>query len=238
MCQTRKLPHDFKIISGGVSSQAHAKMLNKVKGTNEINDMNEIKETDGTNDMNEIKGTDGIKNTNETNGISESENVASAEKRKPVANIVLVEPEIPPNTGNISRTCAITGAKLHLVKPLGFKIDDKSVKRAGLDYWDHLNLEIHESLEAFLEKYGHNKLYLATTHGGVCYSDLEYEEGCFILFGKETAGLPKDLIAAHPDTAIRIPMGNHPDLRSLNLSNSAAIILYEVLRQTGFPGLV
>lgn len=153
-------------------------------------------------------------------------------------HIVLVEPEIPPNTGNISRTCAITGAKLHLVKPLGFSIDDKHVKRAGLDYWDHLDLEIHENLQAFLEKYGDQKLFLATTHGDVCYADVDYPEGCFILFGKETAGLPKDLIAAHPDTAVRVPMGNHPDLRSLNLSNSVAVVLYEALRQHGFPGLV
>ncbi|MGN1350463.1 MAG: tRNA (cytidine(34)-2'-O)-methyltransferase [Anaerovoracaceae bacterium] len=153
-------------------------------------------------------------------------------------HIVLVEPEIPPNTGNISRTCAITGAKLHLVKPLGFSIDDKHVKRAGLDYWDHLDLEIHESLQAFLEKYGNEKLFLATTHGSVCYTDVIYPEGCFILFGKETAGLPRDLIAAHPDTAVRVPMGDHPDLRSLNLSNSVAVVLYEALRQHGFPGLV
>ena len=161
-----------------------------------------------------------------------------SESKEPLINIVLVEPEIPPNTGNISRTCAITGAKLHLVKPLGFSIDDKHVKRAGLDYWDHLDMEIHESLDDFLEKYGDRKLFLDTTHGGVCYADVMYEAGCFILFGKETAGLPKDLIAAHPDTAVRIPMGDHPDLRSLNLSNSAAIVLYEALRQHGFPGLV
>lgn len=153
-------------------------------------------------------------------------------------HIVLVEPEIPPNTGNISRTCAITGAKLHLVKPLGFSIDDKHVKRAGLDYWEHLDLEVHESLQEFLDKYGNEALFLATTHGAVCYTDVTYPEECFILFGKETAGLPKDLIAAHPDTAVRVPMGNHPDLRSLNLSNSVAVVLYEALRQHGFPGLV
>jgi tRNA (cytidine/uridine-2'-O-)-methyltransferase len=157
---------------------------------------------------------------------------------KPLINIVLVEPEIPPNTGNISRTCAITGARLHLVKPLGFSTDDKHVKRAGLDYWDHLDLEMHESLHDFLDKYGNEKLFLATTHGGVCYTDVEYTQGSFILFGKETAGLPKDLIAAHPETAVRIPMGDHPDLRSLNLSNSVAVVLYEALRQMGFPGLV
>ena len=159
-------------------------------------------------------------------------------KEEPLFNVVLVEPEIPPNTGNIARTCAITGVKLHLVKPLGFQIDDKHVKRAGLDYWSHLDMEIHESLEDFLKKYGDRDLFLATTHGGVCYTDVAYTPGSFILFGKETAGLPKDFIAAHPDTAVRIPMGNHLDLRSLNLSNSVAIVLYEALRQQGFPGLV
>ncbi len=160
------------------------------------------------------------------------------EEKKHLFHVVLVEPEIPPNTGNISRTCAITGTKLHLVKPLGFSIDSKAVKRAGLDYWDHLDLEIHESLQDFLEKYGDRKLYLATTHGGVRYTDVEYEAGGFILFGKETAGLPKELIAQHPDTAVRIPMGPDPDLRSLNLSNSAAVLLYEALRQHDFPGLL
>ena len=160
------------------------------------------------------------------------------EEKEYLFHVVLVEPEIPPNTGNISRTCAITGLKLHLVKPLGFSIDDRSVKRAGLDYWDHLDLEVHESLNAFLEKYGSRRLYLATTHGGVRYTDVSYEKGSFLLFGKETAGLPKDLIAQHPDTAVRIPMGSDPDLRSLNLSNSAAVLIYEALRQHDFPGLV
>jgi len=153
-------------------------------------------------------------------------------------NIVLVEPEIPPNTGNIARTCAITGTKLHLVKPLGFSIDSKMVKRAGLDYWDHTDLEVHESIDDFMEKYANESLYLATTHGGVRYTDVHFEAGSFILFGRETAGLPKDLIAANPERAIRIPMGNDPDLRSLNLSNAAAVVLYEALRQHGFPGLV
>lgn len=152
-------------------------------------------------------------------------------------NIVLVEPEIPPNTGNIARTCAITGAKLHLVKPLGFSIDDKHVRRAGLDYWKYLNLEVHENLNDFLKKYGEEKLFLATTHGSVCYSDVKYEPGSFIIFGKETAGLPKRFIAEHSDTAIRVPMGDNPDLRSLNLSNSVAVVLYEALRQHDFPGL-
>lgn len=153
-------------------------------------------------------------------------------------HVVLVEPEIPPNTGNIARTCAITGAKLHLVKPLGFSIDERSVKRAGLDYWDHLGVEIHESLDDFLEKYGDRKLYLATTHGKVRYTDVHYEKGSFILFGKETAGLPGEFIAAHPDTAVRVPMGRDESLRSLNLSNSVAVVLYEALRQHDFPNLI
>ena len=159
------------------------------------------------------------------------------EEKEWLFHVVLVEPEIPPNTGNIVRTCAITGMKLHLVKPLGFSIDDKAVKRAGLDYWDHLELEVHESLGEFLEKYKDRKMYLATTHGGVRYTDVRYERGSFLLFGKETAGLPKELIARHPDAAVRIPMGKNPDLRSLNLSNSAAILIYEAMRQHDFPGL-
>ena len=159
------------------------------------------------------------------------------EEKEWLFHVVLVEPEIPPNTGNIARTCAITGMKLHLVKPLGFSIDDKAVKRAGLDYWDHLELEVHESLGEFLEKYKDRKMYLATTHGGVRYTDVRYERGSFLLFGKETAGLPNELIARHPDAAVRIPMGKNPDLRSLNLSNSAAILLYEAMRQHDFPGL-
>lgn len=153
-------------------------------------------------------------------------------------HVVLVEPEIPANTGNISRTCALTGARLHLVEPLGFSIDDRMLKRAGLDYWDHLDLEVHHSLEEFLEKYGEERMYFATTHGSVRYTDVSYEPGSFILFGKETKGLPKDLIASHPHTAVRVPMGNDPDLRSLNLSNSVAIILYEALRQIDFPDLI
>ena len=127
---------------------------------------------------------------------------------------------------------------MHLVKPLGFSIEDKMLKRAGLDYWDKLDIEVHESLDAFLEKYGDQPLFLATTHGGVCYTEAEYPPGAFILFGPETRGLPKDLIAANPDTSVRIPMGNDPALRSLNLSNSVAIMVYEVLRQHGFPGLL
>ena len=150
-------------------------------------------------------------------------------------HVVLVEPEIPPNTGNIARSCAITGAKLHLVKPLGFSIDDAALKRAGLDYWPYVELEVHESLQAFMEKYGDRPLYLATTKGGTYYTDVAYENDAMLLFGRETAGLPRDFIAAHADRAIRIPMSQNTKLRSLNLSNSAAIILFEALRQFGFP---
>ena len=153
-------------------------------------------------------------------------------------NIVLVEPEIPANTGNISRTCALTGTKLHLVEPLGFSISDRMLKRAGLDYWDHLNVEVHKSLAAFMDKYGDRKMYFATTHGKNRYTDVEYEAGSYIVFGKETRGLPKELIEAHVDRTIRIPMGDDPSLRSLNLSNTVAIVLYEALRQRGFPGMI
>ena len=152
-------------------------------------------------------------------------------------NIVLVEPEIPQNTGNIARTCAATGSRLHLVKPLGFSLDDRYLKRAGLDYWPYVDVTVYENLDDFMEQHGEEKLYLATTKGGKFHTDVTYEDGSYILFGKETAGLPKDFIAEHADTAVRIPMGQEVNLRSLNLSNSAAIILYEALRQQGFPGL-
>lgn len=152
-------------------------------------------------------------------------------------NIVFVEPEIPPNTGNIARTCAATDTRLHLVKPLGFSIDDKQVKRAGLDYWPYVDLEIHESLDDFMRKYGDRRLWLATTKGGKMYADVKFEDGDFILFGRETKGLPRDFIAAHESKAIRIPMSENTRARSFNLSNSANIILFEALRQMGFPGL-
>ena len=152
-------------------------------------------------------------------------------------HIVFVEPEIPPNTGNIARTCAATGTTLHLVKPLGFRIDDKSVKRAGLDYWPFVKLEVHESLDDFMEKYGDRRLFLATTKGGRIYTEPEYQDGDMFLFGRETAGLPRDFIAEHADAAIRIPMSADTRLRSFNLANSANIILFEALRQLKFPGL-
>ena len=149
-------------------------------------------------------------------------------------NIVLYQPEIPPNTGNIARTCALTGLKLHLIKPLGFHIDDKSVKRAGLDYWHLLDLEVHESLDDFLLKYGNEEIYLSTTKATQYYTDVEYSDNCFIVFGKETAGLPDDLHKKYKSNEIKIPMRSHEDVRSLNLSNSVAIIAYEVIRQTNY----
>jgi len=156
-----------------------------------------------------------------------------------ILNIVMVEPEIPQNTGNIARTCAAIGAKLHLVKPLGFEITDKYLKRAGLDYWDKLEIKIHESLEEFLQKYNpeDNKMYFSTTKGKHCYSDIDYSKSdeVFILFGKETKGLPEELLKKYIQNTIRIPMKNN--LRSLNLSNSVAIVAYEVLRQIGFEKL-
>ena len=152
-------------------------------------------------------------------------------------NIVLVEPEIPPNTGNIARSCAATGSALHLVEPLGFKIDDTQVKRAGLDYWKHVNLTVHKSLDDFLRLYKDEKLYFASTKAKMRYTDVAYEDNCFILFGKETKGLPESLIFSNMETAIRIPMGLNKELRSLNLSNSVNIVLYEALRQLEFKGL-
>lgn len=155
-------------------------------------------------------------------------------------NVVLVEPEIPQNTGNIARTCAATDSKLHLVHPLGFDISEKQVKRAGLDYWDKVDIEEHASLEAFLEKYppSENNMYFLTTKGHKVYSEVDYSkfENVFIVFGKETKGLPEELLLNHLDTAIRIPMKK--DLRSLNLSNSAAIVVYEILKQANFNDLV
>ena len=154
-------------------------------------------------------------------------------------NVVMVEPEIPQNTGNIARTCAAIGAKLHLVHPLGFSIDDKYLKRAGLDYWDKLEIEEHSSLENFLSKYkpeDHN-MFFANKKSKRCYSDVNYSnmKEVFVLFGKETKGLPEDLLQKYMNRDIRIPM--RETLRSLNLSNSVAIIVYEILRQVNFDGL-
>ena len=152
-------------------------------------------------------------------------------------HVVLVEPEIPPNTGNIARTAAATDSVLHLVKPLGFSLDEKSLRRAGLDYWPYVTLEVHDSLEAFLEKYESRRMWLATTKGGKIYTEADFRDEDMILFGKETAGLPVDFIASRKEWAIRIPMSESTRLRSFNLSNAANIVLFEALRQLGFPGL-
>lgn len=150
-------------------------------------------------------------------------------------HIVLVEPEIPSNTGNISRTCAITGAPLHLVRPLGFSTDDKLLKRAGLDYWQYLDLYYHDSIEELWNQYPDARYFYCSTHAKHCYTDVKFHDGDFLVFGKETAGLPKALLAEHGDEAIRIPMGDGQ--RSLNLSNAVAIVLYEALRQNSFFGM-
>lgn len=152
-------------------------------------------------------------------------------------HIVLVEPEIPPNTGNIARSCAATDSVLHLVAPLGFSIDDRALKRAGLDYWPYVDLRLHESLEGFLEEYGGRTMYLATTKGTKYYTEIRYRDEDMLVFGRETRGLPKDFIAARKEYAIRIPMSENTRLRSFNLSNAANIVLFEALRQIGFPGL-
>lgn len=147
-------------------------------------------------------------------------------------NIVLHEPEIPANTGNIGRSCVAAGARLHLIEPLGFQVTEKEVKRAGLDYWDKLDLTCYKSYEDFMEKNPGAKVYMATTKAKHVYSDVHYEPDCFIMFGKESAGIPEEILVKHPDTCVRIPMVG--DIRSLNLSNAAAIVLYEALRQNNF----
>ena len=152
-------------------------------------------------------------------------------------HIVLVEPEIPPNTGNIARTCAATGTVLHLVEPLGFSIDDKSLRRAGLDYWPYVNVEVHPSLDEFLEQYSQHRMFLSTTKGTHLFTDFQYKDEDMFLFGRETAGLPRDFIQKHQEMTIRIPMSKDTRLRSFNLSNSANIVLFEALRQLGFPSL-
>ena len=150
-------------------------------------------------------------------------------------NLVLVEPEIPQNTGNVARTCAVTGAALHLVKPMGFEIDDRKLKRAGLDYWDKLDITYYDSLAQFLEINGGEELFFFSTKAKRAHSDIVYPEKCFLVFGKETAGLPKALVEENIERAVRIPMRS--ELRCLNLSNSVAVGAYEVLRQWGFPAL-
>ena len=149
-------------------------------------------------------------------------------------NIVLYKPEIPQNTGNIARTCVLTDSVLHLIKPLGFSIDDKAVKRSGLDYWKDLKLEVHESYEDFIAKYGDRRIFLATTHGGKFYSEESYEPGEFIMFGRESSGVPEEVHNAHK--GIRMPMIK-TSTRSLNLSNTVCAIAYEALRQMDFPNM-
>lgn len=149
-------------------------------------------------------------------------------------NIVLVEPQIPQNTGNISRTCAVTGARLHLVKPTGFTVTDKHLKRAGLDYWNELDITYYEGMEDFFAK-NSGSFYYFTTKGKHTYSDVKFPNDCYLIFGREDAGLPESLLVKNPDTCLRIPM--RPRLRSLNLSNAVAIAAYEVLRQWDFPDL-
>lgn len=150
-------------------------------------------------------------------------------------NIVLVEPQIPQNTGNISRTCAVTGAKLHLVRPLGFEVSDKHLKRAGLDYWDKLDITYYDNLADFFEKNKNGNFFYFTTKGRNVYSSVSYPDNSYLFFGREDAGLPEKLLYKNPDVCVRIPMRN--ELRSLNLSNSVAIAVYEVLRQWDYPDL-
>lgn len=150
-------------------------------------------------------------------------------------NIVLLEPEIPQNTGNIGRTCVATGTRLNLIEPMGFKISEKEVKRAGLDYWEHLDVTVYDNYQDFLNRNSEAKIYMATTKGPRRYTDVSFESDCYIMFGKESAGIPEDILVENQETAIRIPM--NPQIRSLNLSNSVAIVLYEALRQNQFAGM-
>lgn len=154
-----------------------------------------------------------------------------------ILNIVMVEPEIPQNTGNVARTCAATGARLHLVGPLGFAIDDRRLKRAGLDYWHLLDITMYNSLSEFFAR-NTGKFFYFSTKGQHVYSEIAYPDGCYLVFGKETRGLPEKLLYENPDSCVRIPMLNNPDARSLNLSNSVAVGVYEVLRQWNYPGLL
>lgn len=150
-------------------------------------------------------------------------------------NIVLLEPEIPANTGNIGRTCVATGTSLHLIEPLGFRLDEKSIKRAGMDYWDKLDVRRYINFADFLEQNKPKRIFMATTKAHQTYADVQFEADDYIMFGKESAGIPEEILVEHEDTCIRIPMLG--DTRSLNLSNSVAIVLYEAFRQQGFSGL-
>lgn len=147
-------------------------------------------------------------------------------------NIVLFEPEMPMNTGNIGRTCVATNTRLHLIEPLGFKLNEKAVKRAGLDYWDKLDVTVYSDFQDFLDRNSGAKIYMATTKAPKTYTEVEYEPDCYIMFGKESAGIPEEILMEHKENCVRIPMIN--EIRSLNLSNSVAIVLYEALRQNHF----
>ncbi len=150
-------------------------------------------------------------------------------------NIVLLEPEIPANTGNIGRTCVATGSRLHLIEPLGFVLNEKSVKRAGMDYWDKLDVQRYVNFADFLERNHPKRIFMATTKAHQCYTDVQFESDDYIMFGKESAGIPEEILVDYEATCIRIPM--LPQIRSLNLSNSVSIVLYEALRQQQFAGL-
>lgn len=152
-------------------------------------------------------------------------------------NIVLMEPEIPQNTGNIARTCAATGSKLHLIRPLGFSLDSKHLKRAGLDYWNLLDVYYYDSFEEFKEKNDSNNFFYATTKSKKSYADMKFNENCFLIFGKETKGIPEDILNKNKEKIMRIPMIKNENARSLNLSNSVNIVVYEALRQIGFPNM-
>jgi len=152
-------------------------------------------------------------------------------------NIVLFEPEIPQNTGNIARTCAATGSNLHLIKPLGFSVSDKYLKRAGLDYWNLVNITYYENIEELLEKVKNEKIYFSTTKESKFYTEVKYDDNCYIIFGKETAGLPDYIHEKYRENRIKIPMIDNVHARSLNLANSVNIVMYEALRQLGFPNL-
>lgn len=149
--------------------------------------------------------------------------------------VVLVEPEIPANTGNVARTCAVTGAELHLVRPLGFSIDDRHLKRAGLDYWHLVRVYLHDSLDSLLGEYPEGRFFFFSTRGRRLYTEVSYRAGDFLVFGKETAGLPGRVLGAYPESTLKIPM--IAGRRSVNLSNSVAVVVFEALRQQGFPGM-
>lgn len=150
-------------------------------------------------------------------------------------NIVLFEPEIPQNTGNIGRTCVATNTRLHLIEPLGFRLNDKTLKRAGMDYWANLDVTRYDDFDDFMERNPGAKIYMATTKAPNVYTEVNYEPDCYIMFGKESAGIPEEILVHHKEDSIRIPMVG--DIRSLNLSNSVAIVLYEALRQNGFENM-